>query len=116
MNHTYVTYPGYTIHIPDGLIKDFKTLSLLLQHIEFNSVIDLMENEVCCELLTKCSCATMAAIGQNYAHDLTVGTALDAWMSVSFLEQAVELLKAAQMTNPLRCDHLFSISPDFDKE
>lgn len=112
MNQTQVLYRGYSIDIPDGLIKPFKLLAFLLKHLEFESIFDLMNNNATLDLLAKCANATIAAIGQNFAHDTRVGAALDGWLSMSEVEQVIELVKAARMTEPSDFSHIFQNSSD----
>lgn len=109
-----VQYHGYTITIPDGLLKDFEILSLFINQLEFENIFDLMENAVSDNILTRCNYATMAAIGQNFAHDTAVGAALAGWLQLSYVEQVAALLNAAKKTEPLSCSHLFRIKSDMD--
>jgi len=46
MNTTEIRYPGYTIEIPDGLLKPFRELATIINNIDVDGPDGILSNPV----------------------------------------------------------------------
>jgi hypothetical protein len=100
MNTTEIQYPGYTIEIPDGLLKPFRLLSTIMNNIYFDGSDDILSYPVTYELVERCNDYVSASIGKEFAHDIKIGNALSEWINLSQYERWVIILDAAANTAP----------------
>lgn len=116
MNITEIQYPGYTIEIPDGLLKPFRLLSRILNDIDFDHPVDLLSFPVTSELIKTCDECVCASVGKVFAHDMKVGNALAQWVNLSQYERATIIIEAAEKTEPFDISSVFGAGPDIGRD
>jgi hypothetical protein len=100
MNPT-IQYPGYTVEIPDHLLKPFKVLATVLAGAEFDHPFDLYNNPHSARVVDTCIECISAAIGKQFAHESSLGDAVNQWRALSDFERLELVIKAAISAEPL---------------
>lgn len=96
-----INLPSRTIEIPDGLVQPFRELGSLMESLELKHPLDLLKTSKGEELFKKCDQYVIATIGKRFAHELAIGQVVDEWLSTSTYERVVQILSAANNTEPL---------------
>lgn len=100
MNPT-IQYPGYTVEIPDRLLKPFKVFATVLAGAEFDHPLDLFDNPFSARVVQTCLDSVLVAIGKQFAHESTLGDAFNHWCTLSDFEHLELVIKAAISAEPL---------------
>ena len=100
MNPT-IQYPGYTVEIPDHLMKPFKVFATALAGDEFDHPFELFNNPYLAEAVRTCLDSVLVAIGKQYAHESYLGDAFNQWHALSEFERLEHVIKAAMATEPV---------------
>ena len=115
MNRTEIQYLGYTIEIPDGLLKPFRLLSSIMNNIDFDGPDDILSYPVTYNLVERCNDCVSAAIGKEFAHDIKIGNALTGWINLTRYERSSIILDAAVNTAPFDFASNFEASSSRDQ-
>jgi hypothetical protein len=81
MNPT-IQYPGYTVEIPDRLLKPFKVFATVLAGAEFDHPFELFDNPHSARVVDTCLDSVLVAIGKQFAHESTLGDAFNHWCAI----------------------------------
>jgi hypothetical protein len=100
MNPT-IQYPGYTVEIPDRLLKPFKVFATVLAGAEFDHPFELFDNPHSARVVDTCLDSVLVAIGKQFAHESTLGDAFNQWRALSDFERLELVIKAAFSAEPL---------------
>lgn len=98
---TIVRYGQYAIEVSEALIEPFKTLSTVLVSGELENDRDLLFEEAGHELIQRCDCHVVAAIGKHFAHDFRLRDALAAWNELGLHSKLDAIFEAAHNTEPV---------------
>lgn len=100
MNPT-IKYPGYTVDIPDRLLKPFKVFATVLAGAEFDHPFDLFDNPHSAQVVRTCLDCVLVAIGKHFAHESSLADAVNQWSALSEFERLEHVIKAAMATEPV---------------
>ncbi|GAB5431036.1 MAG: hypothetical protein EpisKO_04060 [Epibacterium sp.] len=103
METTTVQYPGYTIEIPETLIKPFRILSTVMKGMEVEDPIPLLSEPISAEIIEACIHAVSTSIGKEFAHDAKISNALSQWAKLSKYEKTLIITEASDKIEPF--DH-----------
>lgn len=115
MNTTSIQYPGYTIEIPDPLLKPFRVLSTVLSGVDHLHPMQMLENPAIAEIIEDCNFSVLAAIGKEYAHDAKIGDAVNQWNYIGYFDRAMIIRRAAARTEPLDLGLMLETGRRFDE-
>jgi hypothetical protein len=96
-----IKYPGYTVEIPDRLLKPFKLLATVLAGYEFDHPFELFNNPHSAKVVQTCLDCVLVALGKQFAHESSLGDAFNQWSILSDFERLELVIKAAMAAQPV---------------